>query len=330
MTAMPMSTPSPADRRADATVAHGRTVALGLLACAALAGAGWFAPRWLTFLLTMSAANGLVSLGIVGLMRGGVVPFGQGMMLALGGYAAALAYNELGFTDALGMALAGGFAAALVAAPFAPLLSRYRGIFFAMLTLALSMVTYGLLMKLDMLGGSDGFNLGRPTLLGQKLPDERVGYILFVLTIVLATVMALLARVYFDSTRGLITLAVRENELRVEYLGGSVRQAMTINFILAAFCGGMGGALAVMSLGHVEPNFSFWTTSGEFVFVAILAGWQSVAAVFVASTVLEVVRSFSSAYFPNTWQLALGLFLLFVIRFLPAGIGSLWMRGGKQ
>ena len=43
-----------------------------------------------------------------------------------------------------------------------------------------------------------------------------------------------------------------------------------------------------------------------------------------ASTVLEIVRSFSSAYFPNTWQLALGLFLLFVIRFLPRGIGSLW------
>ena len=304
--------------------------ALGLGAFALLAVAGWFSPRWLTFLVTMSAANGLVSLGIVCLMRGGVVPFGQGMLFAAGGYTAALAYNKLGFSDALGLALAGGVAAVLIAAPFAPLLSRYRGIFFAMLTLALSMVTYGLLMKLDALGGSDGFNMGRPTLLGQKLPDARVGYILYLVTIGIATAMALLARVYFDSTRGLVTLAVRENELRVEYLGGSVRQAMTINFILAAFCGGLGGALAVMSLGHVEPNFSYWTTSGEFVFVAILAGWQSVAAVFLASTVLEVVRSFSSAYFPNTWQLALGLFLLFVIRFLPRGLGSLWMKGAGR
>ena len=76
--------------------------------------------------------------------------------------------------------------------------------------------------------------------------------------------------------------------------------------------------------------FRSWTTSGEFVFVAILAGWQSVAAVFIASVVLEVVRSFSSAYFPNTWQLALGVFLLAVIRFLPRGIGSLWMREGRR
>ena len=241
---------------------------LGLAFAAALALAGLLMPKWLTFLITMAAANGMVSLGIVMLMRGGVVPFGQGMVFAIGGYTAALVYNKLGFTDALGLALAGGFAAVVIAAPFAPLLSRYRGIFFAMLTLALSMVTYGLLMKLQVLGGSDGFNVGRPTLLGQKLPDARVGYILYLVTIGLATVMALLARVYFDSTRGLVTLAVRENELRVEYLGGSVRQAMAINFVLAAFCGGLGGALVVMSLGHIEPNFSFWTTSGEFVFVA--------------------------------------------------------------
>ena len=309
---------------------HARTAALGVAAFAALAVAGLYCPKWLTFLVTMAAANGLVSLGIVGLMRGGVVPFGQGMLFATGGYAAALVYNRLGYTDAIGLALAGGVAAVVIAAPFAPLLSRYRGIFFAMLTLALSMVTYGLLMKLSVLGGSDGFNIGRPTLFGWKLPDARVGYILYLVTIATATTMALLARIYFDSTRGLVTLAVRDNELRVEYLGGSARQAMAINFVLAAFCGGLGGALVVMSLGHIEPTFSFWTTSGEFVFVAILAGWQSVAAVFVASTVLEVVRSFSSAYFPNTWQMALGLFLLLSIRFLPRGIGSLWTKDSAR
>jgi ABC-type branched-subunit amino acid transport system permease subunit len=52
----------------------------------------------------------------------------------------------------------------LITAPFAPLLARYRGIFFSMLTLALSMVGYGLLVKTESLGGSDGFNMGRVTL----------------------------------------------------------------------------------------------------------------------------------------------------------------------
>jgi len=251
-------------------------------------------------------------------------------VFAIGAYAAALAYTRLGITDALGLALLGGAVATLAVAPFAPLLSRYRGIFFAMLTLALSMVLFGVLTKIEAIGGSDGFNMGRVTVFGQKLADAQVGYVLYAVTLVVAAALALLARIYFDSTRGLLTLAVRDNELRVEYLGGSVRRAMAINFVLAAFAGGTGGALVVMSLGHIDPNFSYWTTSGEFVFVAILAGWQSVLAVFIASTVLEVVRSFSSLYFPNTWQLSLGLFLLFVIRFLPRGIGSLWIgRSGS-
>ena len=92
-----------------------RTILLGLAACAALCAAGWFMPKWLTFLITMAAANGLVSLGIVGLMRGGVVPFGQGMMFAVGGYTAALLSNKLGVSDALLMTLAGGTVSALIA-----------------------------------------------------------------------------------------------------------------------------------------------------------------------------------------------------------------------
>ena len=47
---------------------------------------------------------------------------------------------------------------------------------------------------------------------------------------------------------------------------------------------------------------------------------------FVAAVLLELVRSFSSQYFPNTWQGALGIFLLLVILFLPEGLGSLVRR----
>ncbi|HSW25852.1 MAG TPA: branched-chain amino acid ABC transporter permease, partial [Burkholderiaceae bacterium] len=218
--------PAASSTREAAAPRHMRALWLALAALALLAGLGLVAPKWLTYLITMSAGHGLVSLGIVALMRGGVVPFGQGMVFAIGGYAAALLYNKLGFTDALGLTLAGGVAATLIALPFAPLLARYRGIFFAMLTLALSMVTYGLGMKIEVLGGSDGFNVGRASVFGWRPPDAQVGYVLYLLTIGVATVMALLARVYFDSTRGLVTLAARDNELRVEYLGGSVRQAM--------------------------------------------------------------------------------------------------------
>ena len=300
-----------------------KTARNGVLLILLLLAGGFFLPKWLQFLCTMAAANGVVSLGIVLLMRGGVVSFGQGMVFAAGGYAAALLSNKLGVTDALLLVAAGGAAAALLAAPFAALLARYRGIFFAMLTLALSMVLYGVLVKVDALGGSDGFNMKRPTLLGMAIADAWSGYVLYAIAVAVTGLLAILARIYFDSSRGLVSLAIRENELRVEYLGASVARVMAANFVLAAFLGGAGGALAIMALGHIEPNFSYWTTSGEFVFVAILAGHTGVIAAFGASFVLELVRSFSSSYFPNTWQMALGIFLLVVIRFFPKGLGSL-------
>ncbi len=312
------------------SVSHTRIIVAGLSGIALLLAAGIVMPKWLTFLLTLAAANGLVSLGIVLLMRSGVVSFGQGMVFALGGYAAALAYGKLGVSDGLLLVIIGGLAALLFSLPFAYLIARYRGIFFAMLSLSLSMVLYGILVKSEMLGGSDGFNMGRITVAGMRPTDAWSGYANYALTIALSGIIAIAARVYFDSTRGLLALAARDNEIRVEYLGSSVRELIATNYLLAAFVGGMGGALAVMALGHIEPNFSYWTTSGEFVFVAILAGHHSVLAAFVASAVLEIVRSFSSLYFPNTWQLALGLFLLAVIRFLPRGIGSLWEARRKQ
>jgi len=300
-----------------------RTVLIGFALVAVFLLAGLALPKWLLFLCTMAAANGLVSLGIVLLMRGGVVSFGQGLVFAAGGYAAALLSNKVGVTDALLLTFAGGAAAVLLSGPFALLLARYRGIFFAMLTLALSMVLYGVLVKTEALGGSDGFNMSRPTLFGMKIADAWSNYVIYAIAVALSGMLGIFARLYFDSSRGLVSLAIRENELRVEYLGASVARVMAANFVLAAFLGGAGGALAIMALGHIEPAFSFWTTSGEFVFVAILAGHFSVVAAFGASFVLELVRSFSSSYFPNTWQMALGIFLLVVIRFFPKGLGSL-------
>ena len=149
---------------------------------------------------------------------------------------------------------------------------------------------------------------------------------LYAVSVVATGLAGIAATILFRSEFGLASLAVRENNLRVEYLGISANRVITINFVIAAIFAGASGAFALMAQRHIDPQFAYWTTSGEFVFVAVLAGNQSVAAVFVASMALELVRSFSNLYLPNTWQLVLGVFLLGVILFLPRGIGSLWIR----
>ncbi len=297
-----------------------------IIAFVLLAAGSLVLPDWAMFLFAMALAKGLVCLGIVGMMRGGVVSFGQGLYYCLGAYTATLVANSFGVSDIFLLTLISAAVCLAVGLVFGPLLSSYRGIFFAMLSLALSMVLYGTLSKMSFIGGTDGLNIGAPTFLGWAPEGRPLQTALYIYVVAIVVIAGALMRIYFDSEQGLITLAMRDNELRVEYLGASVRHVMTYNYVFGALLGGIGGTIAVLALGHVDPEFAFWTTSGEFVFVAILAGYLSVPAVFVAAIILELVRSFSNLYFPNTWQLALGIFLLIVIVALPGGLGSLIKR----
>lgn len=302
-----------------------------LLAVIAAVLFGRVLPTWTLSLATVAASNALVALGIVVLARTGNVSFGQGLFFAAGGYGVALIVNAWGITDALAQMLIGAACGGLLGLVIGPLIARYSGIFFGMLTLALSMVFYGALVKTTVLGGSDGFNVGRPSLLGMIFTDPReADFMLYAVSVAATGLAGIAAAILFRSEFGLVSLAVKENNLRVEYLGISANRIIAVNFAIGATLAGASGAFALMAQRHIDPQFAYWTTSGEFVFIAVLAGYQSVAAVFVASIALELVRSFSNLYLPNTWQLVLGLFLLAVILFLPEGIGSLWARNGRK
>lgn len=297
-----------------------------LLALLLLVATGLLLPQWAMFLTTMAFAKGLVALGVVCLMRAGLVSFGQGLYFCIGAYVAGMMANWTGITDIFLLSALGIVAAAVAAAVLGPVLATYRGIFFAMLTLSISMILYGFLSKMTAIGGTDGLNVMAPTFLGYAPEGRALGLSLYIFTCTVVVIAGGLLRVFFDSEHGLIALAIRDNELRVDYLGASVRNEIAISYGIAALLGSLGGVIAGLAIGHVDPEFSYWTTSGEFVFVAILSGYLSIGAVFIGSVLLEVVRSFSNLYFPNTWQLALGVFLLVVILLLPNGLGSLLRR----
>lgn len=303
-----------------------RIIIAAAVSSAVLVALGLALPLWLLFTLTKVVAFGLVALGIVTLMRGGLVSFGQGMFYCVGAYVSGLTAIHLGIEDIFVLLVIGGLSGGLVAAIISPLVARYRGIFFAMLTMALSMVLYGVLAKSTAIGGSDGFNVPEPTFLGYAPAQASSDFVLYAVAVCLAALCAALCRLHFDSGPGLVALAARENELRVEYLGASVFSVTQRNFIVAGILAGLGGTLNGLALGHIDPFFSYWTTSGEVVFIAILGGYMSVVAVFGAALMTELVRSFANQYFPDSWQLALGVFLLLVILFLPKGFGSLWAR----
>jgi branched-chain amino acid transport system permease protein len=303
-----------------------KAAAAGLVALALLLAVALAAPQWLVFMAMLVLAKGVVVLGLLVLMRCGLVSFGQGLYFGIGAYAAALMSHHLHIADAAAMLLAGAVAAGLIAALLGLLLAKYREIFFAMLSLAVSMILYGLLVKSAALGSTDGFNLHANSLFGVALTAGSERRVFLAAGAVLAIVAALLTHRLLGGHWGRLSTAVRDNELRVSYLGASPYRVVYVNYLIAGTLAGFGGALVALAVGHVDPETAYWTTSGEFVFIAILGGTQSIAAPFLAAAIFEALRTVASQYAPNVWQMSLGLGMLVIIMFLPAGLWSLARR----
>ena len=293
---------------------------------AAFLVAAFFFPSWLRFLLQTALAGGLVALGVAVQMRAGLVTFGQGLYYCLGGDAVGMLAAKAGIADATVLLPAAVLVSVSVSLFLGLLLSRYREIFFAMLSLAVSMILYGLLVKAAWLGSTDGFNVPPVSYFGW-IPDKGaradIGYVTTAVLIILACIAT--AR-YLMSGAGMLCEAVAENEIRLEYLGASPRKIVFVSIVVAAALSGLGGGLYAIATNHVDPLMTNWTTSGGFVFVALLAGRGSTIAPVIGFFMLELVRTFALDIAPNAWQLILGSVMLAIILLLPDGLWSLVQR----
>jgi len=303
-----------------------RTLVFGALCFVVVAAAAPLLPAWLTSIATLAFANALVVLGLIILWRSGLVPFGQALFYAVGAYTVALLARYTGIREALVLIAFAALLSGATAFLTGFLLARYREIFFAMLSLALSMILYGVLVKTETLGSTDGFHVEAPTYFGYAPRGTLHLLILFWLVLAFSAAAALLVFLYLRSVAGSLAVPVRDSELRLEFLGVSVNRIIHLNLVIAGTIAGVGGALAALSIEHVDPNMAYWTTSGGFVFVTILAGAGSVAAAFVGSFVFELLKSIAYDILPGTWQIFLGTVLLITILFLPEGLGSLFAR----
>ena len=306
--------------RADRTP---RTLALILVAILAV---GPIAPQWTLFLLTVALAKGLVVLGLMMLLRCGLVSFGQALYYCLGAYAAGMLGRLYEVSGVFTLMLTGMAASAVVAFVLGFLLARYRSIFFGLLSLAISMILYGLLVKTEALGSSDGFNVLPSTLFGWRPADAWVRYSVLAVAAGVAFIAALAVHRYLGTPLGRLAPAIKDNEIRVEYMGASARRAIHVKYVIAAALAGLGGALAATTVGHIDPEMAYWTTSGEFIFITILAGTGSVIAPFLGALIFGIIQTVAFDISPNTWQMVLGASLLAVIVFLPQGLWSLFRR----
>ena len=294
---------------------------------AALALALGLAFPWLKTPLIIALSYGFATLGVSILVRAGQVLFGHAGFTCLAGYAAVAVARNWPAADALVLLAAGaaaGLASGFVVGLF---VSRYRAIFFGMLNLALSMVLFSVLGKFyNLTGGTDGLRLERPTFAGQLLERAPFETCLLVVSVILVVVSCGAVRRFYAAPMGQALLAIKTNEVRLEYLGLSARRVFLTGYVASAVLCGFSGAMFALVQGMVTPEMGYWVRSGEYVFIAILGGAAQPVGAFIGAIAFESLKLFAAAVLTGAWQMVIGTVLLVLIFVAPNGLSALLTR----
>jgi ABC-type branched-subunit amino acid transport system permease subunit len=279
---------------------------------------------WLEFVYLLALAKGFAALGVAILLRAGLISIGHALFFAFGAYVVAFIARERLVGDLVALLAVATVASAALGVIVGTFVVRYRAIFFAMLNLALSMVFFSLLAKLyGITGGTDGLRVVMPTVFGLAFERATLQTLLLYGSLALLAGVGYLVHRYLRSPLGRALSAIEKNELRLEYLGVSVRRVLLTAYAISAGLAGLGGALTAFAVGHVLPEMSYWTVSGQLVLIAVLGGIGGVPGPFVGAVFFEVVHTLAVGYVAEAWNLIIGAALIAVIFFLPGGLYSL-------
>jgi branched-chain amino acid transport system permease protein len=242
-------------------------VYLALLALAVAAPALGVYPvfmmKLLCFALFACAFNLL--LGFTGLLS-----FGHAAFFGFSAYVTGWMVKAQGWTPELAL-LAGVVVAALLGLAFGLVAIRRQGIYFAMITLALSQMVFFLCLQAPFTGGEDGLQgVMRGKLFGVlPLVDDMVMYYV-VLAIFVASFAGILRIV--TSPFGQVLKMIRENEPRAVSLGYNVDRYKLLAFVLSASLAGLAGSLKTLVMKFATLTDVHWTMSGEVILMSLLGG----------------------------------------------------------
>lgn len=166
---------------------------------------------------------------------------------------------------------------------------RRQGIYFAMVTLALSQMVFFFFLQAPFTGGEDGLQgVPRGTLFGLDLADDRNLYYLVVA--IFAGAFWLIHRT-IHSPFGQILKAIRENEPRAISLGYDVAKYKLLAFVLSAGLTGLAGATKTVVFKFATLTDAHWHTSGEVVLMTLLGGMGTVFGPVVGATLIVSLQN---------------------------------------
>jgi branched-chain amino acid transport system permease protein len=287
MTALTDDTVRPSPRTfRDETVVF--LIMTALLAAVPLTGVyPFFVMQALCFALLACAFNLLIGYG-------GLLSFGHAMFLGTAGYFTAHALKVWGVSPELGIVV-GTVGAAVLAVVTGLIAIRRQGIYFAMITLALSQLLYFVYLQTPFTHGEDGiqgipqgmlfgvFNLAKPTTLYYVvLAGFLLGFLLIYRTI--------------NSPFGEVLKSIRENEQRAISLGYKTDQYKLLAYILSGTLAGFAGSLKVFVAQNASLTDVHWSMSGEIVLITLVGGLGTLFGPVIGAFVIIAMQQYLAGF----------------------------------
>jgi ABC-type branched-subunit amino acid transport system ATPase component/ABC-type branched-subunit amino acid transport system permease subunit len=281
-------------------------------------------PLLLALGLTMTSATEVVVYAMacmaLNILVGhtGLVSFGHGAWFGLAAYAAALLQRNWMHDSFFGPTIAGVLIVAATSAAFGFLILRRRGVYFSLLTLALSAMLYAVSFRwTEVTGGENGLGgITRPTLLGFNL-ESSTNY--YWLVAAIAFVSLILLWRFHNSTVGTVLVAIRENEQRARFLGYPTNRYKLLAFVLSAAITGLAGILLLYQNRMTSADPISVAFSGDLLAMVVIGGMRSFLGPALGALFFILFREFLGIYTEN-WLFWFGLVFVAFIVFSPNGL----------
>ena len=254
----------------------------------------------------------------------GLTSFGHSAWFGIGAYAAAISQKHW-FAGQIGLPIlfSIGFVA-LLSAAVGVLILRRRGVYFALLTLALVALVYAMAFRWTALtGGEDGLGGLQRGGFG-ALPLDNAGvYYAFVALLALGVLYVLLR--VTRSPFGHVLVAIRENQQRATFQGYDVDRYRLAVFVLSATVTGLGGALLGFLNYLVSAESVSVAFSGELLAMVVIGGMHHILGPAFGVLFYIVFRELFSIWTGN-WLLWFGLVFVGFVLFSPEGLAGIWAK----
>jgi branched-chain amino acid transport system permease protein len=244
---------------------------------------------------------------------------GHAAFFGLAGYGTALAITRFDVTPWLAAGI-GILLSVGVAALFAPLAVRVRGLTFLTITLAFGQVTWGLATRwTSFTGGENGIpNVPRPDFIWDL--DDRVGF--FYLTLIVVVAVSVLVSIFAGSALGMSFMGVRNTDTRMSALGYNVQARRATAFVAAALVAAVYGVLSTFFNKFIGTGSLSWQLSAQMLLAVVIGGFGSLWGPFVAGSGLHILKTLLIGG-TERWPMVLGILYVTSVVFLPGGLSSL-------